>query len=121
MTSLFSGYDYPIEALKRREQGIVGYALTISKKGLPKACQITQTSGSKRLDSATCSILMKRARFRPARDNYGRPIEDVYTAKLAGASRTELRQITSRLWTSLLLARLKRGSGVTVPNNRPAA
>ena len=82
MTSLFRVEDYPIESLKRGEQGTVGYELTIDKKGRPKGCRVIKTSGSIRLDSTTCSILMQRARFRPARDNYGNPVEDIYRGEI---------------------------------------
>ena len=83
LSSLFRADDYPIEALKRDEQGTVGYALSIDSRGRPKSCRVVKSSGSTRLDVATCKILMKRARFRPARDSQGNPVEDVSTGEIS--------------------------------------
>ena len=82
MTSLFRADDYPIGALRNGEQGTVFYEQRVGTDGSPKACRVTPSSGSVRLDTATCSILMARARFHPARDNYGRPVEDVFKGQI---------------------------------------
>jgi len=82
-TSLIRADDYPVQALRNGEQGTVYYELTIGKDGRPKACRVAKSSASERLDRATCSILMKRARFRPARDASGNPTEDVYTGEIS--------------------------------------
>ena len=62
---------YPRESLANGEQGIVFYHVTIDGRGHPTDCEITQSSGYERLDMATCSMLMDRARFTPGRDGRG--------------------------------------------------
>jgi protein TonB len=68
---LFRPGDYPIDALKRREQGAVTVQLTIGATGRVGACDVTSSSGSKMLDRASCRIILGRALFTPARDNSG--------------------------------------------------
>ncbi len=76
--TLFSDEDYPAAALQRKEEGSVQAELTIGTDGRVKACRILRSSNSQALDSATCNILMRRARFTPARDSNGNPVEDTY-------------------------------------------
>lgn len=63
--------DYPADARKRREQGATGFILTIGTNGQPSACQVITSSGSPRLDAATCHLAMQNARFDPAIDSDG--------------------------------------------------
>jgi hypothetical protein len=35
----------------------------IDGRGVPRQCEVTQSSGFERLDLATCALLMSRARF----------------------------------------------------------
>jgi protein TonB len=65
--------DYPAAAMRAGEQGKVGFHLTVGADGRPTACSVTASSGSAILDSTTCGLLMRRARFSPARDETGRP------------------------------------------------
>ncbi len=75
----FFGPDaYPAEAIRAGEQGRTVAALTIDAAGLPTACAVETSSGSRSLDSATCAIAMGRVRFDPARDEEGRPIASHY-------------------------------------------
>jgi TonB family protein len=76
---LFSYDDYPAEALKKNEQGTVQAELTIGSDGRVRACKVIRSSNSESLDTATCNIMMRRARFKPARDAHGNPTEDTYT------------------------------------------
>ena len=57
---------YPQESLDNGEEGAVGYRVTIDTKGRPTACEVTQSSGHRRLDLATCTMLMNQAQFTPA-------------------------------------------------------
>ena len=70
------GADYPPEALRHHWEGDVIADLTISAEGRVTGCKIAQTSGHQVLDDATCEIVMKRARFKPALDANGKPTED---------------------------------------------
>ena len=76
--SWFTDKDYPREARERREQGSVAFLMTVDKKGKPAACTVTSSSGSASLDAKTCELAMKRARFYPALDADGRPVESKY-------------------------------------------
>jgi protein TonB len=75
-----SGYisaaDYPRSALVNREEGEVEFRLSIGTKGRATGCEILKSSGSAALDSTTCRLLVKRARFRSARDAEGKAVPD---------------------------------------------
>lgn len=79
---LFSTDDYPMEAIRREEQGTVTYRATVGIDGRVSACAITSSSGSIYLDAATCNIIQRRARFRPALDQHGQPIEDHFAGRI---------------------------------------
>lgn len=70
--------DYPTESLRRNEYGIVSMVVNVSKEGKVIACKITESSGFAALDLATCSLFKKRAKFKPAKDAAGSPIEGEY-------------------------------------------
>lgn len=55
---------YPKRALAAREEGLVGFAVTIDAAGSPSACQVTHTSGHKLLDQETCQLIMIHATFK---------------------------------------------------------
>jgi TonB family protein len=76
LVTYFSSDDYPAAALRAREEGPVGFRLEIDRTGRVSACAITSSSGSAALDSTTCALLVRRARFIPARDAKGRAVAD---------------------------------------------
>jgi len=43
---------------------------------------VTASSGSSALDTATCNILKRRARFTPAKDMSGNPISDTFSQRI---------------------------------------
>jgi periplasmic protein TonB len=69
--SLFSPDDYPPAAGGRR--GSVGVILTVDPQGRVTGCEVTRSSGSAALDTATCNLLRRRERFTPAIDSNGSP------------------------------------------------
>ncbi|MEG3180079.1 energy transducer TonB [Sphingomonas sp. LT1P40] len=69
--------DYPEDARRLKEEGTVSAKLRIDRKGRVKSCTIRQSSGSRSLDKQTC-ILLKKTRFRPARDAAGVAIDGDY-------------------------------------------
>src|SRR5437899_9595334 len=73
--ALFSYSDYPKEALKKGWQGDVQWDVTVGTNGRVTACKIIQSSGHQILDDATCRIVTERARFNPAQDATGNPVE----------------------------------------------
>jgi periplasmic protein TonB len=58
--------EYPKGSLANNEQGTVHYRVKIDRRGVPRQCEVTQSSGFDRLDLATCDLLMSRARFTPS-------------------------------------------------------
>ena len=74
--------DYPPEAIRRHEQGTVEFEIDVSPEGLPSACRIVTSSGSRALDERTCAIMRERPRFRPARDAEGRAVSDVVRSRI---------------------------------------
>lgn len=60
--------QYPKASLENNEQGVVHYRVKIDGRGVPKQCEVTQSSGYSRLDQATCELLMSRARFSRTRE-----------------------------------------------------
>jgi TonB family protein len=80
--ALFSTDDYPLAAISRSEEGSVKAELVISPAGRVDSCRILESSYSAALDVATCAIMQRRARYTPARDNMGRPVEDRQTVKI---------------------------------------
>ena len=76
LQGLFRSEDYPTSALEREEQGTVVVSMQIGTNGRLTGCNVTKSSGSRTLDSATCRVLRNRARFTPARDTNGNPTSD---------------------------------------------
>jgi len=76
LRTLFSGDDYPASAQAAGAEGTARATLTNSATGQVVGCNITQSTGNSALDSATCNILRRRAKFTPARDSNGNPTTD---------------------------------------------
>jgi protein TonB len=76
LRSLFSADDYPAAAQSAGAEGTVQASLTIGPDGRVVGCNVTRSSGNSSLDSATCNILRRRAKFTPARDSNGQPTND---------------------------------------------
>jgi protein TonB len=85
LAPLISAYDYPDEAIRNHEQGVVRFAVVIGINGRIKNCTIMESSGSRVLDAQTCKLIRQRARFTPVRDANGHPIEDTYAAAITWA------------------------------------
>ena len=82
LASYFSDDDYPSSAQRNEEQGTTSVRLSIGTDGRVTDCSVTGSSGSSTLDNATCSILRRRARFTPAKDQAGHPITDSTTTRI---------------------------------------
>jgi TonB family protein len=75
-TPTFSAPDQvPEEAIRWGWNGTARADLTITPKGHVSACKIVQSTGHKLLDDHVCKTMLTRARFKPATDNEGKPIE----------------------------------------------
>jgi periplasmic protein TonB len=82
LISLTTDDDYPQSAIRNEEQGTTVVRLSVGTDGRVTDCSITSSSGSSSLDSTTCNILRRRARFTPARDQAGNPISDSYVQRV---------------------------------------
>lgn len=69
--------DYPAAALASRAQGTVYIRFTVEPSGRIGDCTVTRSSGNEALDAATCRLIRRRFRYRPARDAAGRRIAEV--------------------------------------------
>ena len=83
LLQLFSADDYPVEALRKEEQGTVTARMNIGLTGKLESCSIEQSSGSAALDSTTCNILTQGAEFIPALDEHGKPKTDSYLQRVS--------------------------------------
>ena len=58
--------DYPGDLLRKGNQGLVKFRLSVDATGNPTQCHIQQSTRPEGFDTAVCKALMKRARFEPA-------------------------------------------------------
>jgi TonB family protein len=75
--------DYPENAFRERREGTVGFKLLIGRNGRVENCAVTQSSGHTDLDIATCRGITRRARFQPAFDANGSPVEGSYDSRVS--------------------------------------
>jgi len=75
---IVSARDYPRDGRAAREGASVMVALTIGINGRVKGCSVVRASPDPQADTITCRLAAKRFRFRPAFDQYGRPIESTF-------------------------------------------
>lgn len=76
LRTLFSADDYPAAAQAAGAEGTAQAQLTIGPDGRVVGCNLTRSTGNSALDSATCNILRRRAKFTPARDSSGNATTD---------------------------------------------
>lgn len=61
---------------------ITRFHVNIDASGAPTSCEITGPSGDASLDALTCKLLMRRAKFKPAVDPFGKPIPDTFDSAI---------------------------------------
>ena len=79
LRTLFSADDYPASAQASGAEGTSQASITIGPDGRVASCNIIRSSGNSALDSATCNIIRRRAKFVPARDSNGNATTDTIT------------------------------------------
>ena len=67
--------DYPRQALRRGWEGTVRISLVIDTEGRVSQCAVIGSSGHPVLDEAACAGARRYARFKPATDPDGNPVE----------------------------------------------
>jgi protein TonB len=65
--------DYPKEAFKLHQEGMVVAQVHVDATGKVRSCTIQQSVGSPSLDKATCAVARTR-RYLPARDAAGKAV-----------------------------------------------
>lgn len=65
---------YPPKALAAGEQGRVSFRITLDEKGELTSCDVTKSSGYASLDSETCDLMQRYARFTPEVNSEGRSV-----------------------------------------------
>lgn len=74
--------DYPARAMRDRLEGTTGFRLSYDASGVPQTCDIVSSSGHADLDTATCTLTMERARFRPGKNLTGQAIGGTYSNRV---------------------------------------
>jgi periplasmic protein TonB len=82
LQGLITGDDYPSSALANEEEETVTVRLSIGADGRVSGCSVSGSSGSRTLDSTTCRVLQRRAKFTPARDANGQPTTGSFTQRI---------------------------------------
>lgn len=77
IASIFTTDDYPSSAIRNDEQGTSGVKFWVTKDGKARDCEVVESSGSKILDQKTCSIIVLRSHFEPARTTSGEPVDSI--------------------------------------------
>jgi periplasmic protein TonB len=75
-----SDEDYPSSSIRNEEQGTSVATFTISAEGRVVACNASGASPT--LDAETCKLIMRRFRFKPAKDSSGQPIEETKSQRV---------------------------------------
>lgn len=74
--------DYPKSSIASETEGAITVAINVDEKGAPSSCSVTSSSGDNELDNLTCSLLMKRAQFIPAKGQQGQATTSQYSQKV---------------------------------------
>jgi hypothetical protein len=70
--------DYPIEAWQSGASAVVNFRLMVDATGTPTDCALQASTAGEAFRELTCRLLLKRARFTPARDSAGKPIASYF-------------------------------------------
>ncbi|MDE2435009.1 MAG: TonB family protein [Sphingomonadales bacterium] len=74
--------DYPSGPLRRNEEGVTRFRVSVGPDGRVASCEVTGSSGSSELDSTTCSLISRRGRFNPATDGEGNAVSGSWTSSV---------------------------------------
>lgn len=71
--------DLPHDVLEPGKWAEVGVRYVVEANGRVRECAIDASSGVPELDAVACRLIVRRFRFRPARDAAGRPVRATIT------------------------------------------
>ncbi|NMW30870.1 TonB family protein [Altererythrobacter sp. RZ02] len=74
--------DYRTSWINREYTGVARFQLSIGTNGRVQNCQIMASTGHSVLDTATCKLASRRARFEAARDSNGEKVIGSYTGSV---------------------------------------
>lgn len=74
-----SDRDYRSIWINKNMTGVARFTVTIGTDGRVQSCRITQSTGHDALDTATCDLVTKRARFEAARDTARNKVTGTYS------------------------------------------
>lgn len=74
--------DYPSSAIRAGSSGTTRFRVSVGADGRVTSCNVTGSSGDSSLDRAACSILERRARFKPALDVDGNPTAGSWSSSI---------------------------------------
>jgi protein TonB len=74
--------NYPRRAIQEEIQGTVRVRVTVTADGRATSCSVTKSSGSDILDSAACKDIERYARFDPALNDAGDPINASWSTSI---------------------------------------
>lgn len=80
---------YPARAIAAKEEGAVGFKVTVDGKGYVTECKVTHSSGHPLLDAETCNLITMHAEFKPLPGqsaSQARTSEGVIAWKLPGST-----------------------------------
>ena len=78
MSKYASPNDYPNSALSTGVEGDAHALVDVDVEGRASNCRIIRSSGNRAIDTATCTIVTKRARYEPARNAKGEAVTSPY-------------------------------------------
>ena len=74
--------DYKSRWIREELFGAASFRLDVGANGRVSACMISRSTGHAALDKTTCSLITKRARFKPATDGTGKAVSGVYESSI---------------------------------------
>ncbi|MFM5885241.1 MAG: energy transducer TonB [Novosphingobium sp.] len=80
-----TSFDFPNSMLAKGQSALLRFRLIVSTVGTVENCVITKGVGSTEFRELTCALLTKRAKFKPALDNDGRPLKSVFSSSIRWA------------------------------------
>ncbi|WCM27741.1 energy transducer TonB [Sphingomonas sp. QA11] len=69
--------DYPRAAKEALIQGTVSVRYVVAETGRVTECTVTTSSGNAELDETTCRLIRERFRFKPSKDEGGKPVSSI--------------------------------------------
>jgi protein TonB len=78
-SSWISNDDYPARPLRDEAEGTERYRVIVGTNGRVSSCELIRSTGNTDLDSTTCRLITRRARFEAATDENGAKVLGSYT------------------------------------------